>query len=115
MKSIEDCLDQILEDLGEKWHQWDSKQDVARLYLNSQKHLEGMGFTNVRLDHFFEFIRTLKTDGYVYYEGGKDFENRDKERFPTDTIFYQEAPIISAKGLIFSQAGGYKSKRRREK
>ncbi|MCK5401931.1 MAG: hypothetical protein KAJ28_09890 [Flavobacteriaceae bacterium] len=96
MESIECCLDKILENLDDNW------KKPKRLPLDGEEFLKEIEYPN-RPEYFMELIDILKDDGYVKLVQSRDGYNNDFK-------WYEHSAIITVKGILFLNKGGYQQK-----
>ena len=96
MESIECCLDKILKKLDDNWNK------PKRLPLDGEVFLKEIEYPN-RLEYFIELIDILKDDGYVKLVHSKD-------EYDNDFKWYEYSTIITVKGILFLNNGGYQQK-----
>ena len=96
MESIECCLDKILKKLDDNWNK------KKRLPLDGEVILKDIEYLN-RLEYFIELIDILKDDEYV-----KLVHSRNE--YDNDFNWYENATIITVKGILFLNNGGYQQK-----
>jgi hypothetical protein len=96
MESIECCLDNLLNKLNANWN------IEERLPLDGMEFLKEIEYPS-RIEYFIELMDILKGDGYVKLVDSKDsFENEIK--------WYEQSAIITVKGILFLNRGGYQQK-----
>ena len=96
MESIECCLDKILKKLDDNWNK------NKRLPLEGEEFLKEIEYPN-RLEYFIELVDILKDDGYIKL-------NHSRDKYDTDFNWYEHSTIITVKGILFLNNGGYQQK-----
>jgi len=96
MDTIECCLDKLLKKLDDNWN------TSERLPLDAKAFLKEIEYP-VRMEYFVELIDILKGDGYVKLVHRSD-------AYKSDVQWYEHSAIITVKGILFLNRGGYQQK-----
>jgi hypothetical protein len=96
MESIECCLDKLLKKLDDNW------KESNRNPLNGAEFLMEIEYPS-RMEYFRELLDILIDDGYVKLV-------QSREEYANDFRWYEHETMITVKGILFLNQGGYQKK-----